>query len=291
MARMITTIPIGTSERLSGRASDGTCAQALECLRRDGAVVLADALDPTPVVRLRDRMLADLVALRERVDAPYNWNQGNIQHPPPMDADWLIRDILVNELAIQVTQALLGKPVLGLYTGNTAMAGSTCRQPVHTDFGHLWPASCGLAPAQGVILNLPLVDMDDRNGATELWLGSHRDPHMQEGGPNEVPTDLIERRRLTDPPVRACAQAGSILLRDVRLWHAGMPNPSSSPRPMVAMAHWCSWYQGAGELVLPLGAESVLGHPVLGLRARYVDGPIDHLGAGQAFAYAPGTVT
>ncbi len=148
-----------------------------------------------------------------------------------------------------------------------------------------------MAPAHGVILNLPLVDMDDGNGATEVWLGSHRDTRMHEGGPSEVPADLLEHRRQTDPPVRACAQAGSILVRDVRLWHAGMPNPSASPRPMVAMAHWCSWYHGAGELVLPRAAASLLDHPVLRMRARYVDTKIDHLGADQAFAYAPTKTT
>jgi ectoine hydroxylase-related dioxygenase (phytanoyl-CoA dioxygenase family) len=132
------------------------------------------------------------------------------------------------------------------------------------------------------------VDMDASNGATEIWLGSHHDPHMREGGPNEVPADLLEHRRRTDPPVRACARAGSLLIRDARLWHAGMPNPSPAPRPMVAMAHWCSWYLGGGELVLPQAAASLLEDPVLRLRARYTDGPIDHIAAGQAHAYGPG---
>jgi RNA polymerase primary sigma factor len=35
---------------------------------------------------------------------------------------------------------------------------------------------------------------------------------------------------------------GSVLIRDMRLWHNGMPNPSDSVRPMVAMIHWIHWW-------------------------------------------------
>jgi ectoine hydroxylase-related dioxygenase (phytanoyl-CoA dioxygenase family) len=37
--------------------------------------------------------------------------------------------------------------------------------------------------------------------------------------------------------------AGSLLLRDPRMWHRGSPNKSDAPRPMLAISYNRPWYR------------------------------------------------
>src|SRR6185312_16908566 len=102
---------------------------------------------------------------------PYNWNKGNVQQDPPPFPPYLFRDVLVNDLVIQVTKAILGKGVKSVfYSGNTAMP-SESRQPVHADSGHLWPNLEVAHPPYQLVVNVPVVYMDARNGSTEIWPG------------------------------------------------------------------------------------------------------------------------
>jgi hypothetical protein len=64
---------------------------------------------------------------------------------------------------------------------------------------------------------------------------------------------------------------GSAVLRDLRLWHAGLPNPSADARIMLAFVHfpwvrlrsnppcpqktnWTQWYKAGAKVVLPESA-------------------------------------
>jgi len=49
---------------------------------------------------------------------------------------------------------------------------------------------------------------------------------------------------------------GGILIRDLRLWHAGMPNQTEQPRPMIAMIHYARWMQTDPPLKFPKGTEA-----------------------------------
>jgi hypothetical protein len=67
-----------------------------------------------------------------------------------------------------------------------------------------------------------------------------------------------------------------VLLRDARLWHAGVTNTSGVVRVMVATAYAPKWY-AADPLLLPSGSEGAwagLSVPVL---ASFTDDAIDPL--------------
>ena len=76
-----------------------------------------------------------------------------------------------------------------------------------------------------------------------------------------------------------------MLIRDIRLWHAGMPNRTSAPRPMIAMIHTCQWLATGTPLVFPTGTESFFDHPILTTAARFTGDPIDHVAAPRGFEY------
>jgi phytanoyl-CoA dioxygenase PhyH len=283
------TIDLTPEDRAAGQLVGDRLRTAVEALRTDGLLLLADVVDPAHLDVLHERMLADLDAFRARPDTPYNWNPGNLQQNPPPFPPYLFADVLLNPYVISVTSTVLGPGVKNvMYGGNTALPGDQ-RQPVHSDVGHLWPIGSLEAPhppAQ-LVVNLPTVDVSPQNGATELWLGTHRELGVGVGDDIKIPPDLLERRRAIAPPFQPTFRRGSALIRDIRLWHAGMPNRTDHPRPMIAMIHSSAWLETGEPLLFPTGTESFFEHPVLRTAARFTDDPIDYVAEPQAFEYEP----
>jgi ectoine hydroxylase-related dioxygenase (phytanoyl-CoA dioxygenase family) len=173
------------------------------------------------------------------------------------------------------------------YSGNTAMPSEN-RQPVHADMGQLWPDLEVAHPAYGLVVNVGLVDMSPENGSTELWLGTHKDTSVVlQSGDIEVDPERLEARRAVSPPIQGTVPQGSVVIRDIRLWHAGMPNRTQTPRPMLAMIHYVSWWP-AGPIKLHRSAESLLMHTDLRQHADFTDEEIDYVSIPGAHAYTEG---
>jgi ectoine hydroxylase-related dioxygenase (phytanoyl-CoA dioxygenase family) len=259
-------------------------AAAVEALRVDGFVVLPNVVDPAHLAALRERMLADLEQILARPDAPYNFNRNNVQQDPPPFPPYLFRDVLFNEGAVAVTRALLGPGLKNsYYSGNTALPGGQ-RQPPHPDVAQLWPGLPTATPPFGFVINVPVVAMDAANGSTELWPGTHHDTTYWVGDRSaRVAAEHLARWRARRPPVQLAVPAGSLVVRDIRLWHAGMPNHTETPRPMIAMIHWVRWWGADQPVRFPKGTEAFFEHPDLRTHARFVDPPIDYLRHHEAY--------
>lgn len=52
--------------------------------------------------------------------------------------------------------------------------------------------------------------------------------------------EVLEKRRMVRPPVQPEVEAGDIMIRDLRLWHAGMPNSSEKHRIMLGLGYMVS---------------------------------------------------
>ena len=105
------------------------------------------------------------------------------------------------------------------------------------------------------IANIPLCDFSVENGATEFWLGSHaqatwRDqqlatetgmpkyPVCRKGEPIPPITEEAKATRMKiRPPIQPLCYQGDIMIRDLRLWHAGMPNESDKHRIMLGLGY------------------------------------------------------
>jgi ectoine hydroxylase-related dioxygenase (phytanoyl-CoA dioxygenase family) len=152
------------------------------------------------------------------------------------------------------------------YNGNTNLPGSQ-RQPLHRDAEHLWPHL--VHPTVTLIINISPIDVDETNAATEVWPGTH-----QILGPTYVSEDDEEQRRAVAPPVRVITRKGDAVLRDIRLWHRGVPNTSNAVRHMIAMSHTTRW-QARGEPIhvtadaVPTFTDDVLFTPVAVVRDDY----------------------
>lgn len=279
-------IEITSAEREQKFLTPEQLQTAVKAIREDGFVVLKDAVDPEHVRILRDRMWADVDRFVNRPDAPFNWNRGNVQQDPPPFPPYLFRDVLANDFAIQVTREILGNGMYNaFYSGNTAMP-SDQRQPVHADMGQLWPNQEVAHPPYALVVNLPAVDMGPENGSTEIWPGTHKDTSVVlQDGDIKVAPEVLEKQRAICPPIQPEVSAGSLLIRDMRLWHAGMPNKTQTPRPMIAMIHFVAWWPSA-PIKLHRDAEELLRHPDLRQHAEYTVDAIDYVNAQSAHEFA-----
>lgn len=193
-----------------------------------------------------------------------------MQHAPPLEPELMYEDVWANKLTATVLSAVLGpKPVCNFTDGNTALGdGYGGRQGVHADMAYNFPQM----PCT-ITANYYVEDVSPANGSTELWLGSARDSTFRdhkacrEAGPGDdvlmpkkislhtddnnyamevnfgVREDRLQARRQFAPPVQPSLKTGSVMLRDLRLWHAGIANPSKKTRIMLNFIYTPWWYQ------------------------------------------------
>ena len=83
-----------------------------------------------------------------------------------------------------------------------------------------------------MVVNVPVVDATPANGSTELWPGTHLDTtRALNDGDIKLPPAIEERLRAECKPLQPNVPAGSVLIRDMRLWHRGMPNLTEPAPP------------------------------------------------------------
>jgi ectoine hydroxylase-related dioxygenase (phytanoyl-CoA dioxygenase family) len=96
-----------------------------------------------------------------------------------------------------------------------------------------------------LLTNIYLVDTNSENGATEIWLGTHKfggnGLRVEEKDAPWIKSEYLEERRKLSPPIRPEIKKGSVVIRDLRLWHAGIPNRTDEPRILLnGVWHWGS---------------------------------------------------
>ena len=282
-------ITVQATELADGKLSQSQLDKALEALRIDGYVILENIVDHAHLDILRERMDAD----SQKLIAAEQWGgagriTGHLQQGPPPFPPYIFRDIVANPFVVQVTKGLLGEGVFNnFYNGNTNCPGSS-KQPLHTDGRHLWSGLKVGHPTATVVVNISPMDVTEENGSVELWPGSHLDTGTDGG---RIDEEMEEARRAVRPPVRGNAKKGSVLIRDVRLWHRGVPNHSDSPRHMIAMIHNVRWLHRNRRLQFGKGCEAEFENSDLDANAEFVDVMYDYLSREspnyRSFVYRP----
>ena len=82
-------------------------------------------------------------------------------------------------------------------------------------------------------VNIALVDFTEENGATEVWPASHLITDLQHNDKKN-----LEERAIQLPSTRTIMPAGSVVVRDMRCWHRGMPNQTQEIRSMLALVYF-----------------------------------------------------
>lgn len=242
---------ITPKERQKGSITPKRLAVAQRTLRDVGYVMLENAVDVDLLTEVRKvylaalqrhiRSLGGLAGLEGKT-----FGRRHVGFFPPMKLPMANAHIAAHPIATQVLGAMLGPDFQSsFYHTNTALPGSGL-QPVHRDGGLLFGTELNVPyPATSLVVNIPLCDCTEANGSTEAWPGTHLmgDADAAEG-------KQLEARAALLPSVRLDMPLGSLSIRDVRLWHRGVPNPSDQPRPMFAIVYHRPWVH-AGSVTIP----------------------------------------
>ncbi|KAF2738928.1 phytanoyl-CoA dioxygenase family protein [Polyplosphaeria fusca] len=243
-------IKLSENEVKNGSLSQVNLEIAIRALRRDGLIVVEDLVPHHILEALDKKMVKDAYALQAKKNSPYNYNKGNIQQDPLLTDEFFYEEVFLNSIVTQVTSTSLGpRPSLRFISGNTALpptADSPPKsQPTHNDADFDHPDI-----PFALVINVPLVTMTPETGSTEIWLGTHANTTIadQEGAHGDrasgrIKAAPLERRRAERPPSQPVVKKGSIIIRDLRLWHGGKPNLTQVPRVMLAMIHFAPWYR------------------------------------------------
>jgi len=281
----IHTIKVSEAARKECQPSLDFIAEAASFLHKDGIIILENVVDTAHIDHLNSILTPE--ALEIASDPQHHFNFGkqtrNMDQAPPPTRELMYKDIWANSFVSAVLTAILGpKPVIHYANGNTALqALPDGRQPVHSDCEFDHPIYYNFA----CVVNINLVDTSPENGATELWPGTHHisTPEAHEVLPgNErilhIKPAYVEQRRKHSPPVQPSTKRGSVIIRDLRLWHAGMPNLTPVPRIMLAFVAQPAWFQGKAKVLLPVSVRDLVESwsDELQFAAEWVEGEVDH---------------
>ena len=307
-------IHIPESVRVSEKPTLDIIAEGAAFLHKDGIIVLENAISTAHIDTLNDKLSPEALEIANDPDHHFNFGKHtrNMDQAPPPTPELMYRDVWNNPFAAAILAAVMGpRPTIHYANGNTALKASPeGRQPVHSDCEFLHPVHFSFAFA----INIPLVDMDAQNGGTEIWVGSHHvsvhEAHnrMRPGGHTEdrdttlaheediipdpnpdgdklltIKPHHLAERRAHSPPIQISSKRGSLIIRDLRLWHAGMPNLTETPRIMLAFVASPRWWQGKAKIVLPVEVKGKVeeweredGEEGFAYEAEWIEGEVDH---------------
>ncbi|KAK0942941.1 hypothetical protein LTR29_005513 [Friedmanniomyces endolithicus] len=302
-------IHIPNEMREHGEVSDEVIVEAIAYLHRDGILILANAISPSHLDDLEAVLGPEAEEIAKDPQHHFNFGRSLLRHrlnplthysrqvysqhgsgstaDPRAHVQGLFQGFQSAALPLTAAKGRLGESHWGghhacdVRFGNTALK-ATGRQPVHSDIDKphpSWPFAFAF--------NIPLCDMSVENGSTEIWIGSHRDSNIDQhctfaGGETGlvIKPELLEERRQHSPPIQPSTKKGSLIIRDIRLWHAGMPNRTDTPRIMLAFVYQPRWFQAPSSVILPLMAKRLVeqwgAETGVGFKATWVDGDVDH---------------
>lgn len=245
-------IRLTDEELATGVADPDTIQFALKYYHQDGFIALENAIPDEIIDKLYAKMAVDN---EEYINSPHRrWIQApaikNVSQRPPISDEWIFEEIYANKHCMAILENILGpKPELRFVSGNATVGGATMRQAIHADTSHAVPDM-----PFGIVVNVYLQDTNPENGATEVWLGTHehqqRDQHVN---PNSawIREDFFQERAKVRPPIQPSLRKGTLCIRDLRMWHAGMPNHTDKVRIMTSADYFAQWYRCPMEVKFP----------------------------------------
>lgn len=196
-----------------------------------GTVLIDDLLTPKFVTELRSAY--DEVVENWRIaglGTPNNVGDKRFTVPirikPPFNNPALFANPVLMDLLIE---AMGDKPVLSAF-GAVATRKGARAQHIHREHPLLFSSDevNVQLPCYAVNVLMPLIDLDEKAGGTQLWPDTHRtEENYQWQGPSRV----------------IYTQAGSALTLDYRLYHGGMPCQADHGRPLLFLSYSLPWFQ------------------------------------------------
>jgi hypothetical protein len=132
-------------------------------------------------------------------------------------------------------------------------------------------------------VNIYLQDVSPENGSTELWPGTHTftKEHHETADSGWIKREHFVKRAQVSPPFQPTLPAGTILIRDMRTWHAGCPNMTPDPRIMLTFVYFPQYWRCRTKIQLPMKLREEVKkweHVDMESGTIWKEGEIDYLG-------------
>jgi len=100
-------------------------------------------------------------------------------------------------------------------------------------------------PPQGLVVVVPLVEVNHSNGPTEFECGSHVNVHAFDTTPSNDNNNgnSNKKKKAVAPLLSLPVSKGDALLFDLRVRHRGTPNTSLKVRPILYLSYVHSWFR------------------------------------------------
>ena len=240
---------LSSQERSSGSLSPETLERACNQVMLNGFVLLANALSTDLV----DKIYGDWINLAnhllendpEKTDVGISeFRKKRIRMDTPFRDPYTDPQLVANSFAMPIIERILGEDCRVCYYSTDAPLPGSDYQVVHADYKPFFPESDVVLPIAGLVVNFPLIEVTEGNGPMDVWPNSHL-----------LPERAYSAARIPDAarsiePTKMLTPKGSMLIRDVRMWHRGTPNKSNqiSAQPCVDL-----YEKLVGRRLLPAG--------------------------------------
>lgn len=216
-------------------------------MKRDGAVVFEN-LFPLPLLnQLRQHVTARLRSGQLRKNGMVRDIAGRYAALVPFEGPFLKPAFYANPMLREILDGLLGADCrIGSLEVVVAVPGANDQHqhidgPIRFDQSirgstHRYAGDLADLPPYAVTLCVPLCDVDEENGPTAIWPGSHRTALRPR------PPSLSEVNR-EFPVEHMVGNFGRSFLFDFRVFHGGCPNHSREERPILMFVFTRSWYR------------------------------------------------
>ena len=217
-------IQLSEKEQADGSMHETNLLLGVRFLREVGAVILENAV---PLEVVKEAQTAYFDAIRRGMTRKARY---------ALEMPFLHPQFITNPFSLQIIEAAMGKKVAlfrcGIHDVPPNIDGNQIEKSPHRDGNHLFPELPCVLPVSGIYVNIPFVDFLEENGATKIWSSSHL---IVDSPPSDV-QNLGERSKHLSA-LQATMPIGSLMLRDMRLWHVGMPNNTDTNRPMLDIGY------------------------------------------------------
>jgi hypothetical protein len=220
---------LSATELASNTLNPETLNLSVQHFKSNGYVLFENVLPPDLIAAMH----AEFMQVFNAHIASTEQNRGSNRYQMhlPFAEPFIDPRVIENPFVLAIVEAIVGNDCVCTYfASDTPLYGSEY-QAVHADTHPLFPETGLAVPTYNIGFNIPLVDFHTDNGPIEIWPGTHLTPP---GTDMATLAPLMQSEEVLMP-------AGSLLIRDLRLWHRGTPNRSDNARPNMAMIYAQRW--------------------------------------------------
>jgi ectoine hydroxylase-related dioxygenase (phytanoyl-CoA dioxygenase family) len=213
--------------------------KAARIFHRDGFVVMRNALTTEQLAYARsgaERVIAQQTAAIPLEDANRGYARysfGSQLHHP----EWA--QLIDLQTVLPVLEAIWASGDFHCWGGGGDYSLPGARiQKLHADIVDMLRDPQGRVtvmdlPTPVIVVNFPMVDFSEVNGATRFVPGTHRTRH---------PAPSLDEEPEWMKRSIVCGPSGGAVIRDIRCWHGGTANRSDEIRPMTSVGYGAPWF-------------------------------------------------